>query len=71
MKNHIDEKEATEQLRQAGWTATEIERLRRLRRYYVAQKDGQAAASHRRSRLIRWLLALLQEEFGPSVPWWW
>ena len=71
MKHHIDEKEATEQLRQAGWTASEIERLRRLRRDYVAQQDGQAAASPRRSRLTRWLLALLQEGFGPSIPWWW
>lgn len=71
MKHHIDEKVATEQLRQAGWTASEIERLRGLRRDYVAQKDGQAAASPRRSRLICWLLALLQEGFGPSVPWWW
>lgn len=69
MRNHIDEKEATEHLRQAGWTASEIERLRELRRDYVAHKDGQAAASPRRSRLIRWLLALLQEGFGPSVPW--
>ncbi len=68
MKHHINEKVATEQLRQAGWTASEIERLRGLRRDYVAQQDGQAAASPRRSRLTRWLLALLQEGFGPSVP---
>lgn len=71
MKNHIDEKEATEQLRRAGWTASEIERLRDLRRDYIAQEEGQAMASPRRSRLVRWLLALLQEGFGPSVPWWW
>ena len=70
MKHHIDEKEATEQLRKAGWTASEIERLRRLRRDLVAQNGGQEATSRRRSRLIRWLLVLLQEGFGPSVPWW-
>ena len=76
MKNHIDEKEATEQLRKAGWTASEIERLRGLRRDYAAQEGGQAAASHRRSRFIRWLVAFLQEGYGqegygPSSPWWW
>ncbi len=69
MKNHIDEKEAIEQLRKAGWTASEIERLRGLRRDLVAQNSGQEATSHRRSGLIWWLLALLQEGFGPSVPW--
>lgn len=71
MRNHIDEKEATEQLRQAGWTAPEIERLRRLRRDYVAQEGGQAAGTPRRSALARWLRTLLQDGFGPSVPWWW
>ena len=71
MKNHIDEKEATEQLRKAGWTASEIGRLRGLRRDYVAQEEGRAAASHRHSGFVRWLLALLQEGYGPSSPWWW
>ncbi len=71
MKNHIDDKEATEQLRKAGWTASEIEGLRGLRRDYVAQEERPAAASHRRSGFVRWLLTLLQEGFGPSVPWWW
>lgn len=70
MKHHIDEKEATEQLRKAGWTASEIERLRQVRRDYVAQKGGQAAASRRRSGFVRWLAALLQEGYGPSSPWW-
>ena len=70
MKNHIDEKEATERLHKAGWTASEIERLRRVRRDYVAREGGQAAASHRRSGFVRWLLALLQEGYGPSSPWW-
>ncbi len=69
--NDIDDKEAIERLCKAGWTASEIERLRQLRRDYVAQEERQAAASHRRSRLVRWLVALLQEGYGPSAPWWW
>ena len=69
--NHIDDKEAIERLRKAGCTASEIERLRRLRREYVEQEGGQAPADHRRSGFVRWLLTLLQEGFGPSVPWWW
>jgi hypothetical protein len=69
--NHINDKEAIERLRKAGWTASEIERLRRLRRDYVEKEGGQAAASHRRSGFVRWLVALLQEGYGPSSPWWW
>ena len=71
MKNHIDDKEATEQLRKAGWTASEIERLRGLRRDYLEQEGGQAPASPHHSGFVRWLLALLQEGYGPSSPWWW
>ncbi len=69
--NDIDDKEAIEWLRKAGWTASEIERLRQLRRDYVAHEEGQAAASHRRSGLVRWLVALLQEGYRPSAPSWW
>ena len=68
--NDIDDKDAIERLHKAGWTASEIERLRQLRRDYVAQEGGQAAASPRRSGFVRWLLALLQEGYGPSAPWW-
>ncbi len=71
MKNDIDEKEAIELLRQAGWTASEIERLRRVRRDYVAQKGGQAAVSSRRSVFIRWLATLLQQGDTSVTPWWW
>lgn len=69
--NHIDDKEAIERLRKAGWTASEIERLRRLRRDYVEKEGGQAPVGHRRSGFVRRLLALLQEGYGPSSPWWW
>lgn len=70
MKNHTDEKEAAEQLRKAGWTASEIERLSQVRRDYVAQKGREAAASPRHSALVRWLAALLQQGYWPSAPWW-
>lgn len=66
--NHIDDKEAIERLRKAGWTASEIERLRRLRRDYVEKEGGQAAASHRHSGFVRWLVALLQKDTGPLLP---
>jgi hypothetical protein len=69
--NGINDKEAIERLHKAGWTASEIERLRRVRRDYVAQEGGQALAPHRRSGFVRWLLALLQEGYGPFSPWWW
>ena len=69
MKNHTDEKEATEQLRKAGWTAPEIERLRQVRRAYVAQKGGQTEAFRRRPALVRWLAALLQQGCWLSAPW--
>jgi hypothetical protein len=68
--NYIDDKEAIERLRKAGWNASEIERLRRLRRDYVEQEEGQALADRRRSGFVRWLVTLLQEGFGPSIPWW-
>jgi hypothetical protein len=70
MKHHIDEKEATEQLRKAGWTAPEIERLRGVRRDYIEQERGKTETTHRRSEFVRWLLAILQEGLGPSAPWW-
>ncbi len=69
--NDIDDEEAIEQLRKAGLTTPEIERLRQLRRNDVAHEERQVVASPRRSRLVRWLLALLQEGYGPSAPWWW
>ena len=69
--NHIDDKEAIERLRKAGWTTSEIERVRRLRRDCVEKEGGQAPADHHRSGFVHWLVTLLQEGFGPSVPWWW
>ena len=69
--NHIDDKEALERLRKAGCTASEIERLRRLRRDYAHKEGGQAPADRPRSGFVRWLVTLLQEGLWPSVPWWW
>lgn len=65
--NQINDKIAIERLHKAGWTASEIERLRRLRQDFVEKEGGQAPANHRRSRFVRWLLTLLQEGFGPAV----
>jgi hypothetical protein len=70
MKRHIDDKEATEQLRKAGWTAPEIERLRGVRRDYIEQERGKIETTHRRPAFVRWLQALLQEGLGPTAPWW-
>lgn len=48
--NHIENEEAFEQLRQVGWTASEIERLCRFRRDYVRQEQ-QITRNQRRQRL--------------------
>jgi hypothetical protein len=70
MKNHIDDKAATERLRKAGWTASEIERLRGVRQDYIEQERGKPETTDRRSGFVRWLQALLQEGLGPTAPWW-
>ena len=39
-KNREDDTEALALLRQAGFTATEVDRLRRLRKHYAKQEGG-------------------------------
>jgi type II secretory pathway component PulF len=65
---HIDDTEAMEHLRQAGWTSLEIERLRQFRQTY-AQKGERTLRDHQRPAFVRRLLLLLLEGFPPSRPW--
>lgn len=68
--NDIDDKEAIKRLREAGYTASEIERLRRLRRDYVADSEDQVLRNHRYRAFVRWQVKLLQEGTPTCVPWW-
>lgn len=68
--NDIDDKEAIERLRVAGCTASEIERLCRLRRNYVVDAVDQTLRDHRYPAFVRWLVRLVQEGTPTSVPWW-
>ena len=54
--NQIDEQAACSLLRQAGFTASEVDRLRQLRRGYVEQEIRQALAESRRLAFVRWLV---------------
>lgn len=69
--NNIDDKEANELLRKAGYTALEIERLRRLRRKYTEKERDQASQDHRRPGFAGWLETFLQEELRYFSFWWW
>lgn len=53
----MDQKEGLEALRQAGFTAFEIERLYQLRRAYVENVLDQAHIDLSRLEFIRWLIA--------------
>jgi type II secretory pathway component PulF len=68
--NNIDDKEAIELLRKAGWTSLEIERLRQFRRNY-AEKGERTLRDQQRPAFVRWLLILLQEGFPTYGIWWW
>ncbi len=68
--NDLDDTEAIERLREAGCTASEIERLRRLRRDYAAPGGEQAPAYHHRFGFVRWLVTFLQEGTPTCVSWW-
>jgi hypothetical protein len=52
----MDHKEAYDMLYKVGFTASEIERLERLRREYADKKSGQLSADERRLEFIRWLV---------------
>jgi hypothetical protein len=66
--NHIDDKEAIERLRKAGWTASEIERLRRLRRDYVEKEGGQAPATIVAPGLSVGWWRFCKKDTGPLLP---
>ena len=53
--NQMNYKEALELLRRAGFTASEIDRLCRLRRNYTESELDQAPVDHRRLEFVRWL----------------
>ncbi len=55
--NQMNFKEALEMLHRAGFTASEIERLCRLRREHAENEMDQAPADLRRLEFIRWLVA--------------
>ncbi len=54
--NQMNYKEALETLRRAGFTASEIDRLGRLRRDYAENEMDQARANLRRLEFVRWLV---------------
>lgn len=54
--NQIDQKVASERLRQAGFTESEIAQLSRLRRDYAEKEMAQVLADHRRLEFARWLV---------------
>lgn len=67
--NDLDDREALEHLRQAGWTAAEIERLRQFRRVYAGKGEWALRAYHRPA-FVSFLLRLLQEGL-PDPGFWW
>jgi hypothetical protein len=54
--NQMDYKQALDMLRRAGFTASEIDRLRRLRRECAAQEMNWTLADLRRLKFFRWLV---------------
>jgi hypothetical protein len=54
--NQMDYKDALDMLRRAGFTAKEIDRLRKLRRDRVGNTVDRAPADQRRLEFIRWLV---------------
>jgi hypothetical protein len=54
--NQMDQKDACDLLRQAGFTPSEIEGLRRLRQDYTENEGVQALAERRRLEFARWLV---------------
>jgi hypothetical protein len=55
--NQMDNKDALDMLRRAGFTAKEIDRLSELRRDRVGNTLDRAPAEQRRLEFIRWLVA--------------
>ena len=53
----MENREAYDRLRQAGWTQWEISQLERLRRQYVVERDKRESVTQdRRLKFLRWLV---------------
>lgn len=62
MMKQSENEETLEPLRQAGWTASEIEHICRFRHVYL-KREQQIRRNERRLAFVRWLLRILQEGF--------
>jgi hypothetical protein len=56
MENTMDHQETYDMLQQAGFTASEINRLERLQREYAENKQNHMSETYRRLEFVRWLV---------------
>ena len=56
MENIMDHQETYDILYQAGFTASEIDRLEKLRREYSENKQNRMSETYRRLEFVRWLV---------------
>jgi hypothetical protein len=52
----MDHQETYDMLYEAGFTASEIDRLEKLRRAYAENKQNHMSESYRRLEFVRWLV---------------
>ena len=52
----MDHQETYDMLNQAGFTASEIDRLEELRREYTENKHDHVSETYRRLEFVRWLV---------------
>jgi hypothetical protein len=53
----MDHREAEESLNSAGFSESERERLKRLRRAYVEKESGHSSTERQRLEFVRWLVS--------------
>jgi uncharacterized protein YnzC (UPF0291/DUF896 family) len=56
MEHSVDHQVTYEMLYQAGFTASEIDRLEKLRRAYAENKRNHMSENYRRLEFVRWLV---------------
>lgn len=56
MENTMDHQETYDLLYQAGFTASEIDRLEKLRQEYAENKHDHMSETYRRMEFVRWLV---------------
>ena len=56
MENTMDHQETYDLLYQAGFTASEIDRLEKLRQEYAENKHDHMSETYRRLEFVRWLV---------------